>query len=182
MNQGSSSLQPATWPRVKLPPRRADPRAVALMEQLRNGDLEPEAFLSHVRATVTVLNGPAAGMEFMLDQRRSLIGRGPGVDLALDDPSLAREHAIVELKESGFVIRRSDPDAPLYVNGAALAASVLKPLDRVRIGALQLAFDLEPREERARLRARRATLESAPGRGHGTQSWVRLLEPRNPAC
>jgi pSer/pThr/pTyr-binding forkhead associated (FHA) protein len=129
--------------RVKLPTRSADPRAVALLTRLLNGELGPEAFLSQVRASVTVLNGPASGMEFVLDQRRSLIGRGPGVDLALDDPSLLREHAIVELKESGFVIRRADSEAALWVNGAELVAGVLKPLDRVRLGTLQLAFDLE---------------------------------------
>ena len=37
-------------------------------------------------------------MEHVLDQRRVSLGRGPGVDLALDDESLVCEHAELEVR------------------------------------------------------------------------------------
>ena len=51
--------------------------------------------LSTARPTLTVVSGPAAGMEYVLDQPRVLIGRGPGVDLVLDE-SLERVHAALD--------------------------------------------------------------------------------------
>ena len=69
-------------------------------------------------------------MEFILDQRRSLIGRGPGVDLALDEPGLAREHASVEFTGSGFRVARVSSEAALTVRGVSVAEAELKSGDR----------------------------------------------------
>ena len=52
-----------------------------------------------------ILSGEARGLEYRLDQPRTAVGRGPGVDLALDDASLRTRHALVEFRGGGFVLR-----------------------------------------------------------------------------
>lgn len=103
-------------------------------------------FIANFRSTIIVLSGEAAGMEFVLDARRSLIGRGPGVDLALDDPSLAREHALIELAATGFSLHARSAGASILVNGAAVSAAPLKPGDRFQLGEIQFGFEVEARE------------------------------------
>src|SRR5258706_15875091 len=61
-------------------------------------------FLSRFRPALVILSGEARGMEYRLDQPRTAVGRGPGVDLALDDASLRTRHALVEFRGGGVVV------------------------------------------------------------------------------
>jgi hypothetical protein len=101
--------------------------------------------LARFRPSLIVLSGEAHGLEFVLDQRRSLIGRGPGVDLALDHEDLETEHAVVEFTGDAFLVARTRPDAHLVLNGAPIERAELKPGDRIDLGPVLLAFELEPR-------------------------------------
>ena len=94
-------------------------------------------FLTRYRPALVILTGEARGLEYRLDQPRTALGRGPGVDLALDDESLRTRHALVEFKSGGFVLRQAD------VEGSALE---LKDGDRFHLGALELQFTLEARD------------------------------------
>ena len=102
-------------------------------------------FLAKFRPAIIVLSGDASGLEFILDQRRSLIGRGPGVDLALDEPSLEREHASVEFTGRGFRVARVSSEAALEVRGTSVAEAELKPGDRFRLAGLAFSFEVETR-------------------------------------
>lgn len=104
-----------------------------------------EGFLARFRPALVVLSGAASGLEFILDQRRSLIGRGPGVDLALDEPSLERVHAAVEFTERGFRVVPASADAELTVHGDPVDEARLKPGDRFQLGGLSFGFDVEPK-------------------------------------
>ncbi len=101
-------------------------------------------FLARFRPTITVLTGDAVGMEFVVESRRSLIGRGPGVDLALDHPSLAREHAELEWSDEGIQLRVR-PSAEARVNGAPIRVAPLKPGDRFWLGEVCFGFEIELR-------------------------------------
>jgi pSer/pThr/pTyr-binding forkhead associated (FHA) protein len=105
-------------------------------------------FLSRFRPTVTVLSGDAVGMEFVVESRRSLIGRGPGVDLAVDHPSLAREHAELVWSDGGLRLS-ARPAAPTRLNGAPVRSAKLKPGDRFWLGEVCFGFEIEPRGEGA---------------------------------
>ena len=94
-------------------------------------------FLARYRAALVILSGEARGMEYRLDQRRTALGRGPGVDLALDDASLRCRHALVEFRAGHFVLCDFDGEDP--------AALELKDGDRFRLGALELQFTLNAR-------------------------------------
>lgn len=99
-------------------------------------------YLERFHAALVILSGEARGLEYCLDQPRTALGRGPGVDLALDDASLRRRHAVVEFRSGAFVLCDFDGDA----SGAR--ALELKDGDRFRLGDLELAFTQSLREAR----------------------------------
>ena len=84
-------------------------------------------------------------MEHVLDQRRISLGRGPGVDLALDDESLACAHAVLEFAEGGFRLRRLSEAAETRLNGGPVESAELKPNDRFQLGRLCFSYVVERR-------------------------------------
>ncbi|HKC51429.1 MAG TPA: FHA domain-containing protein [Myxococcota bacterium] len=98
-------------------------------------------FLSRFRPALVILSGEARGMEYRLDQPRTAVGRGPGVDLALDDASLRTRHALVEFRGGGFVLSAADVESE-----STPGARELKDGDRFHLGKLELQFTLEARD------------------------------------
>ena len=49
-----------------------------------------------VKLSLAVIAGPDAGRMFLIEKPRTVIGR-EGVDLALDDPEISRQHAAIEV-------------------------------------------------------------------------------------
>lgn len=87
-------------------------------------------YLERFHASLVILSGDARGLEYRLDQPHTALGRGPGVDLALDDPKLRRRHAVVEFRSGAFILRDYEADSGLE----------LKDGDRFRLGGLELGF------------------------------------------
>lgn len=97
-------------------------------------------FLAKFRVAIIVLSGKATGIEYGLDQPRVRIGRGPGVDLAIDDPSLDRVHAVLEFGNGGFHLCERGGE-----NQAQLSARRLESEDRFQLGAISFSYVLEDR-------------------------------------
>lgn len=115
--------------------------------------IEPEPvqpFLERHRASITLLRGPAAGTEFLLQGRRTIIGRSPGAGIRIDDASVSSEHAALELDGEGFGIRDLASTNHVFVNGAEVLSSPLKHGDRIRLGECELQYVVEEREPDAR--------------------------------
>ena len=93
-------------------------------------------FLSRYRAALVILSGEARGMEYRLDQPRTALGRGPGVDLAIDDAELRCRHALVLFRDSGFELRDFEAES---------GGVQLKDGDCFRLGGHEFAFVLEER-------------------------------------
>jgi predicted component of type VI protein secretion system len=101
------------------------------------------SFLAHGRPVLVVLSGRATGLEFVLDQQRVSIGRGPGVDLAIDDESLRAEHARLEYADGAFWLVDCAPDSVTRLNGGPVERQALKPNDRLQLGAFAFEYLLE---------------------------------------
>jgi len=106
-----------------------------------------EAFFSRYCATIVIIEGGAAGSEYTVDRTQVTMGRGPGVDLAFDDPSMSREHAALELVTGGFRIRDLGSTNGLIVNGSPCEVTKLKHGDRFQIGDFRFQYLLEEREQ-----------------------------------
>ncbi len=102
-------------------------------------------FLEKNQASITIIRGPSAGMEFSLERRRAIIGRSAEAEIQIDDPSISSEHAALELDNEGVGIRDLASTNGVQLNGAAVLASVLKHGDRIQIGECELQYVIEER-------------------------------------
>jgi hypothetical protein len=106
-----------------------------------------EEFFSRYCATIVIIEGGAAGTEYPLDRTQLTMGRGPGVDLAFDDPAMSREHAALELVPGAFRIRDLGSTNGLLMNGSPCEIAKLKHGDRFQIGDYRFQYLLEEREQ-----------------------------------
>ena len=105
-------------------------------------------FLESYVATVTVVSGPGAGASFEVDRERVIIGRGPGVDRAFDDPAMSRQHAAIEFSGTGLRLRDLGSTNGTLLNGEPVQSAELRHGDRFEIGGrrFQLAIEVRERE------------------------------------
>ena len=102
------------------------------------------AFFREVRALLRVLAGAGAGTDLPLDRERAILGRGPGVDLQIDDPAMSREHAAFELADTAFRMRDLGSTNGVLVNGRETLACELESGDRIEIGEHVFEYVVEP--------------------------------------
>jgi len=102
------------------------------------------------RASLVIVEGGAEGSEFELDRESCVVGRGPGVDLALEDTAISRQHAAFELTAGGHRVRDLGSTNGVRVNGAPVDVADLKHGDRVGLGEHVLQYLVETRERAPR--------------------------------
>ncbi|MFQ5418330.1 MAG: FHA domain-containing protein [Myxococcota bacterium] len=100
-------------------------------------------FLATHRAALVVLSGNDPGSEFELDQAKLSLGRGPGVDLAFEDSSMSREHAIFEYADGGFRVRDLGSTNGTHQNDVSVKTADVSHGDRLRLGDHVFQFLLE---------------------------------------
>jgi pSer/pThr/pTyr-binding forkhead associated (FHA) protein len=98
-------------------------------------------------ASLVVVSGTAAGMEYSLERSRTILGRGPGVDIEFPDAEMSRQHVAVEYSADAF--RASDLGSTngTLVDGTLINTTELKHGDRIEIGKHVVQFLLERRPE-----------------------------------
>jgi pSer/pThr/pTyr-binding forkhead associated (FHA) protein len=109
-----------------------------------------KAAMQALRASLVIVEGGAEGSEFGLDGESCVVGRGPGVDLALDDSAMSRQHAAFERTGEGWRVRDMGSTNGVKVNGAAVKVADLKHGDRVGLGEHVLQYLVETRERAPR--------------------------------
>lgn len=111
---------------------------------------DPERFFAQHRAALLLVSGPSVGGgytagEYALEWDGVTLGRGPGVDLAVDDSCMSQEHAVLELSHEGFRLRDLGSTNGIVVNGDAVQAWDLKHGDRFELGQHTFEYVQEPR-------------------------------------
>ena len=121
--------------------------------RVRNSGKTPSlpAFLARNRACIVMLSGRGQGSEFELDREHLSVGRGPGVDIAIDDPTVSMQHASLEFSGDGFRIRDLGSTNGITVNDAPTRSSSLKHGDCFRIGDVEFQLVVETREAEPRV-------------------------------
>lgn len=88
-----------------------------------------------------LLNGRYKAKEFVLNQRRILIGGNDSSDIILSGyRGVADRHARVRLKDGELYIEPVDPEKPVYVNDDRVTSRMLKYEDVIKIGSAKLFF------------------------------------------
>ncbi len=83
-------------------------------------------------------------LELAKEHMTLLIGRGENCDIRLDGRAVGREHAVFSLEASGMIVRKRSQFGFLFVNGAEVSESFLKPGDVVSIAEYQISIEDEP--------------------------------------
>jgi pSer/pThr/pTyr-binding forkhead associated (FHA) protein len=113
----------------------------------RRGKSDEEAFFDTYQARIVVLSGRHSGMEHQLDNERVTLGRGPGVDLAFDDPAMSRQHAAIDFVEGAFRIHDLGSTNGLRVNGSRVQVRDLVHGDRIEFGTQVFQLVIDERED-----------------------------------
>jgi DNA-binding NtrC family response regulator len=92
------------------------------------------------RCKLEVVRGPDAGQSVEVDQERIRVGTGPLNDLVLEDRTVSRVHAEIELSERGYRLRDLGSRNGLWVGGLRVSDCYLRPGTMLGIGKNEVAF------------------------------------------
>lgn len=87
-------------------------------------------------------HGSRAGQEVPLARDTFFIGRSKNNNLVLNDKSVSRKHAVINMLEGEYVISDLNSLKGTYVNGKKIEEVVLKPGDVINIGENRMQFRL----------------------------------------
>jgi pSer/pThr/pTyr-binding forkhead associated (FHA) protein len=106
--------------------------------------------LAQLRPSLVLLSGSSAGHEIALRPDRTLLGRGPGVDVAFADETLSRQHFAVEAAGRCYRLRDLGSTNGVLLNGKRVESADLKHGDRLKAGDQEFQFLLERIEREPR--------------------------------
>jgi len=92
------------------------------------------------RAMVVIHRGPAKGARFLIDQSQSSIGRATDSQIFLDDVTVSRKHAAIEVTDGVFTLIDLGSLNGTYLNNQSVAKSALKTGDEIQIGKFHMLF------------------------------------------
>jgi pSer/pThr/pTyr-binding forkhead associated (FHA) protein len=90
--------------------------------------------------SLVIVKGPDAGERFVLDRAAVAIGRDPEAVIFLNDVTVSREHAVVNVEGSTVSIADRGSLNGTYVNGDIIEEATLSDGDHVQIGRFVLVF------------------------------------------
>ena len=87
-----------------------------------------------------VIRGPQTGVDIALKGGVMSIGRDPQCDIFLNDMTVSRKHATIEVGGKGCVIRDENSFNGTWINDRMEEACLLKPGDVIQIGVFCLIY------------------------------------------
>ncbi|QLA14667.1 FHA domain-containing protein [Desulfolutivibrio sulfoxidireducens] len=90
---------------------------------------------------VEVMEGPGQGT-IRRFEARVMIGRSARCDLVLDDPTVSREHLLIEFRDGRFKAVNQNPNNATLKNGAPIQSAVVATGDILTIGPARLRLAL----------------------------------------
>jgi pSer/pThr/pTyr-binding forkhead associated (FHA) protein len=111
---------------------------------------DPGQFFAKHSAQVVVVKGAMAGSEFHLKKVRTILGRGPAVDILIKDATMSRQHVAFDLVSDGIRVQDLGSTNGILLNGSAVSTAELKNGDRLEIGEHEFRFLLESLDDQPR--------------------------------
>ena len=91
--------------------------------------------------SLRLLNGLSRGSEFLLTQRKTLVGEAQSTEITLSGyKNVSDEHAEILREGKNFTIVQGDKTKPLFVNDEKVQKTVLNNGDIIRLGDAQFRF------------------------------------------
>jgi len=98
-----------------------------------------------IAASLLIKKGPKKGAEYTISTSRTVIGRGTGSDIIVDDPAVSRMHAAIEFSESRFVLRDLGSKNGTFLDGKSINETGLAHGDTFQLGSTIIEFVLTDR-------------------------------------
>lgn len=95
------------------------------------------------QASLTVLKGPQVGVKIGLVESESplMVGRSPKCAVFLNDMTVSRRHAVIELTPAGWQITDQNSFNGIWINNKNVSSTILKDGDIIQIGAFCLRVE-----------------------------------------
>jgi Mg-chelatase subunit ChlD len=153
--EGRSDAREAAYPQVAAPPAAGFQThwqlpalfAAAILAGLAywlsrgvRGGAEPAT--GEVVPRLRFVDGPLADRTVELQPERTRIGALADNDLAVTEPSVSRNHAEIRADRGGWLIVDLGSTNGTRVNGKKVDSARLRPGDRIRVGEVELVFEL----------------------------------------
>jgi len=90
---------------------------------------------------LTIVDGNEQGKTVDCEGRKTSIGSSPENDVVVDDPSVSRFHASIEVDEDGYLLTDRDSKNGTYVEGYRIREMFLDDGATFRIGTTHVRFD-----------------------------------------
>ncbi|MBR5260322.1 MAG: FHA domain-containing protein [Eggerthellaceae bacterium] len=94
-------------------------------------------------ATLRVVRGPQIGMVYQLDGPSISLGRSPQCSIFLNDMTVSRTHAFIELVDDCHVIRDEHSYNGVWVNNRSIDTKTLESGDNIQIGVFLLRYSID---------------------------------------
>lgn len=105
------------------------------------------------KCTITIVKGPMSGETFLLDENDITLGRDPKNSVFLNDMTVSRHHAHIELSgiAQGYAtIEDLGSLNGTWVDGAIVNKAVLKDGSTIQIGTFRMVFHANRRTRRVK--------------------------------
>jgi len=92
------------------------------------------------KAMVVINKGSNLGSRYLINTQGTTIGRSTTSDIFLDDVTVSRAHAVIEMSPEGFVLKDSGSLNGTYVNNVSVSSKDLNSGDQIQIGKFHMIF------------------------------------------
>jgi pSer/pThr/pTyr-binding forkhead associated (FHA) protein len=123
---------------MKRPDAQED--STQLLKPKQQASKIPERF----QASVVIIEGYPAGMEYLIEKEYTVIGRDKSTaDIAIKDPMVSRQHVAILYREGNYLLKDLDSTNGTRMSGARIQQADLHHGDKFRIGDTTLQFVLQ---------------------------------------
>lgn len=98
---------------------------------------------SRYQASVVIVAGHAAGMEYLLEKEFTVLGREKNSAIVLKDPDASRQHAAIICRDGAYSIKDLGSTNGTHMNNAVIQQAPLNHGDRFLIGSTTFQFILQ---------------------------------------
>lgn len=117
------------------------PDATAAFEPIGTDEGDAAPVAEALEGPVLVVRkGPQPGERFYLDRGKLSIGRDPASDIFLNDMTVSRTHALLEVEGSAVTVTDAGSLNGTYLNGICVDSGALHEGDVLQVGTFQMVY------------------------------------------
>lgn len=80
------------------------------------------------------------GSQYLLTKPKTVIGRGSGCDIVIDDPGISRKHLEIDITDNGVIARDLGSTNGTFVEGHQIPAATLLDGNTITIGRTRILY------------------------------------------